>query len=138
VELAWLGSQITGQSEAQIYDMLRFWTMSIADFLDEYFENPPMKAYQAVGSIIGTALGPMSPGTAYVLLHHAMGDVDGNVGSWGYSRGGMGGITQALTASLRASGGEVRPVRAWRRCWSGTAARRAWCWRTATNSAHGG
>ena len=63
-ELAWLGKQITGQSEAQIYDMMRFWTMSIADFLDEYFENPAMKAYQAVGSIIGTALGPMSPGTA--------------------------------------------------------------------------
>ncbi len=107
MELAWLGKQVTGQSEAQIYDMMRFWTMSIADFLDEYFESPAMKAYQAVGSIIGTALGPMSPGTAYVLLHHAMGDVDGNVGSWGYARGGMGSITQALTASLKASGGEV-------------------------------
>ena len=107
MELAWLGKQITGQSEAQVYDMLRFWTMSISDFLDEYFESPVVKAYQAVGSIIGTALGPMSPGTAYVLLHHAMGDVDGNVGSWGYSRGGMGGITKALTASLRAAGGEI-------------------------------
>jgi phytoene dehydrogenase-like protein len=106
-ELAWLGRQITGQSETQIYDMLRFWTMSIADFLDEYFENPAVKAYQAVGSIIGTALGPMSPGTAYVLLHHAMGDVDGNVGSWGYSRGGMGGITAALAASLRSASGEI-------------------------------
>ncbi len=106
-ELAWLGKQVTGQSEAQIYDMMRFWTMSIADFLDAYFENPAVKAYQAVGSIIGTALGPMSPGTAYVLLHHAMGDVDGNVGSWGYSRGGMGGITQALTSSLKATGGEI-------------------------------
>ncbi len=108
MELAWLGKQITGQSEAQIYDMMRFWTMSISDFLDEYFESPVVKAYQAVGSIIGTALGPMSPGTAYVLLHHAMGDVDGNVGSWGYSRGGMGGITSALHSSLRASGGEVQ------------------------------
>lgn len=88
--------------------MLRFRTMSIADFLDRYFENPAMKAYQAVGSIIGTALGPMSPGTAYVPLHHTMGDVDGNVGSWGYSRGGMGGITKVLTASLKASGGEIR------------------------------
>jgi len=107
-ELAWLGRQITGQSETQIYEMLRFWTMSIADFLDGYFENPAVKAYQAVGSVIGTALGPMSPGTAYVLLHHAMGDVDGNVGSWGYSRGGMGGITRALSASLHASGGEIR------------------------------
>ncbi|MBD1203581.1 MAG: NAD(P)/FAD-dependent oxidoreductase [Rhodobacteraceae bacterium] len=107
-ELLWLGRQITGQSEAALCDMLRFWTMSIADFLDEYFENPAVKAYQAVGSIIGTALGPMSPGTAYVLLHHAMGDVDGNVGAWGYARGGMGSITRALADSFRAAGGEIR------------------------------
>ncbi len=106
-ELAWLGKQMFGLSELAMMDMIRFWTMSIADYLDEYFENPAVKAYQAVGSIIGTALGPMSPGTAYVLLHHAMGDVDGNVGAWGYSRGGMGGVTKALTASLRAAGGEV-------------------------------
>jgi phytoene dehydrogenase-like protein len=107
-ELAWLAKQMSGMSERQVADMIRFWTMSIADFLDGYFEHPVVKAYLAVASIIGTALGPMSPGTAYVLLHHMMGDVDGNVGSWGFSRGGMGGITQALTASLRAAGGEVR------------------------------
>ncbi len=107
-ELLWLGRQITGQSEAALCDMLRFWTMSISDFLDGYFENPAVKAYQAVGSIIGTALGPMSPGTAYVLLHHAMGDVDGNVGAWGYARGGMGSITRALADSFRAAGGEIR------------------------------
>jgi phytoene dehydrogenase-like protein len=107
-ELAWLGKQMFGLSEMAMYDMIRFWTMSIADFLDEYFENGAVKAYQAVASIIGTALGPMSPGTAYVLLHHAMGDVDGNVGAWGFARGGMGSITRALTASLKAAGGEVR------------------------------
>jgi phytoene dehydrogenase-like protein len=107
-ELAWLGKQMFGLSEAAMYDMIRFWTMSISDYLDEYFENPVIKAYLAVASIIGTALGPMSPGTAYVLLHHAMGDVDGNIGAWGYARGGMGSITKALTASFRASGGEVR------------------------------
>lgn len=107
-ELAWLGKQMLGLSEVQIYDMMRFWTMSISDFLDEYFEHPTIKAYQAVASIIGTALGPMSPGTAYVLLHHAMGDVDGNVGAWGFARGGMGSITKALAASLRAAGGEIR------------------------------
>ena len=89
-ELAWLGKQMFGLSETAMYDMIRFWTMSISDFLEEYFENPVIKAYQAVASIIGTALGPMSPGTAYVLLHHAMGDVDGNVGAWGFARGGMG------------------------------------------------
>ena len=73
-----------------MYDMIRFWTMSISDFLDEYFETDVIKAYLAVSAIIGTALGPMSPGTAYVLLHHYMGDVDGNVGAWGFARGGMG------------------------------------------------
>ena len=107
-ELAWLGKQMFGLSEVRMYDMIRFWTMSISDFLDEYFENPVIKAYQAVASIIGTALGPMSPGTAYVLLHHAMGDVDGNIGAWGFARGGMGAITRALAAALQAAGGEIR------------------------------
>ena len=107
-ELAWLGKQLFGLSETAMYDMIRFWTMSISDYLDEYFQTPVVKAYQAVASIIGTALGPMSPGTAYVLLHHAMGDVDGNVGAWGFARGGMGSITTALSASLASSGGEVR------------------------------
>ena len=83
-------------------EMVRFWTMSISDYLDEYFENPVIKAYLAVSAIIGTALGPMSPGSAYVLLHHYMGDVDGNVGAWGFARGGMGAITQAMAKSLRA------------------------------------
>ncbi len=107
-ELAFLGRQIGALSEGQIAAMVRFWTMSIADFLDEYFENPVIKAYLAVSAIIGTALGPMSPGSAYVLLHHYMGDVDGNVGAWGFARGGMGAITQALSKSLAAAGGEIR------------------------------
>ncbi|MCB2114747.1 MAG: NAD(P)/FAD-dependent oxidoreductase, partial [Rhodobacteraceae bacterium] len=107
-EMAWLGRRMGEMSESQITDMVRFWTMSISDYLDEYFENPVIKAYLAVSAIIGTALGPMSPGSAYVLLHHYMGDVDGNVGAWGFARGGMGAITQALAASLRDAGGEIR------------------------------
>jgi phytoene dehydrogenase-like protein len=107
-EMAWLGKQLTGQSERQIAEMIRFWTMSISDYLDHYFENPVIKAYLAVSAIIGTALGPMSPGSAYVLLHHYMGDVDGNIGAWGFARGGMGSITKALAASLTAAGGEIR------------------------------
>ncbi|MBK6467629.1 MAG: NAD(P)/FAD-dependent oxidoreductase [Rhodobacter sp.] len=107
-ELLWLGKQMGALSEGLRARMVQFWTMSIADFLDEYFESPVIKGYLAVSAIIGTALGPMSPGSAYVLLHHYMGDVDGNVGAWGFARGGMGAITKALTASLRASGGEVR------------------------------
>ena len=107
-ELAWLGRRVGGLPEAQVADMVRFWTMSISDYLDQYFEHPVVKASLAVSAIIGTALGPMSPGSAYVLLHHYMGDVDGNVGAWGYARGGMGAISAALAASFRAAGGEVR------------------------------
>ena len=87
---------------------LRFWTMSISDFLDEYFETDVIKANFALSGIIGTALGPMSPGTAYVLLHHYMGEVDGSVGAWGYARGGMGAVTKALADSFQASGGTIR------------------------------
>ncbi|MFT3671133.1 phytoene desaturase family protein [Aestuariivirga sp.] len=107
-ELAYIGRKLFDMPEEDIYAMIRFWTMSISDFLDEYFETPVIKAYLAVSSIIGTALGPMSPGSAYVLLHHYMGDVDGNIGAWGYARGGMGSITKALMASFLAAGGEVR------------------------------
>lgn len=107
-ELAFLGRKMFEMSERQIYEMIRFWTMSISDYLDEYFESPVIKAYLAVSAIVGTALGPMSPGSAYVLLHHYMGDVDGNVGAWGFARGGMGSISKALNASLAAAGGEVR------------------------------
>jgi phytoene dehydrogenase-like protein len=82
--------------------------MSAADFLDEYFESEIVKAHFAGSSIIGTALGPRSPGTAYVLLHHYMGDIDDTVGAWGFARGGMGSITQALGASFEASGGTIR------------------------------
>ena len=84
-----------------MYDTLRFWTMSSADFLDEYFESEIVKAHFAGSSIIGTALGPRSPGTAYVLLHHYMGDIDNTVGAWGFARGGMGAITDALAAPSR-------------------------------------
>ncbi|WP_283176395.1 NAD(P)/FAD-dependent oxidoreductase [Gemmobacter sp. 24YEA27] len=107
-ELLFIGKQVSGLSERQIADMVRFWTMSISDYLDHYFESPVIKAYLAVSAIIGTALGPMSPGSAYVLLHHYMGDVDGNIGAWGFARGGMGSITKALSSSLQASGGEIR------------------------------
>jgi phytoene dehydrogenase-like protein len=91
-----------------MYDTLRFWSMSAADFLDEYFESDIVKAHFAGSSIIGTALGPRSPGTAYVLLHHYMGDIDDTVGAWGFARGGMGAITKALGASFEASGGTIR------------------------------
>src|SRR5258708_7412218 len=107
-ELLWLGRHFHQLGEARMYDTLRFWTQSCADLLDEYFESEIVKAHLAGSSIIGTALGPRSPGTAYVLLHHYMGSIDGAVGAWGFARGGMGAVTAALAASLRASGGTVR------------------------------
>ena len=74
MELLYLGKHFHKLGEARMYDTLRFWTMSCADFLDEYFESEIVKAHLAGSSIIGTALGPRSPGTAYVLLHHYMGE----------------------------------------------------------------
>ncbi|MBN9243771.1 MAG: NAD(P)/FAD-dependent oxidoreductase [Mesorhizobium sp.] len=107
-ELLYLGKKFAGLSAEEMALTLRFWTMSISDFLDEYFETDVIKANFSISGIIGTALGPMSPGTAYVLLHHYMGEVDGSVGAWGYARGGMGAVTKALAASFQASGGTIR------------------------------
>ena len=85
-ELIHLAKSFHGLGEQQMYDTLRFWTMSVAEFLDEYFESDVVKAHLAGSGIIGTALGPYSPGTAYVLLHHYMGEVDGTIGAWGFAR----------------------------------------------------
>src|SRR6202171_787453 len=108
MELLYLGKHFHKLGEAQMYDTLRFFTMSCADMLEEYFESEIVKAHFSGSSIIGTALGPRSPGTAYVLLHHYMGDIDDTVGAWGFARGGMGAISKALGASFEASGGAPR------------------------------
>ena len=92
-EMLYLIKHFNQLSPSQMAETIRFWTMSISDFLDEYFENNVVKASIALSGIIGTALGPMSPGTAYVLLHHYMGEVDGSIGAWGYARGGMGSVS---------------------------------------------
>lgn len=107
-EMLYLGRKFHGLTETEMADTIRFWTMSIAEFLDEYFESEVVKASFALSGIIGTALGPCSPGSAYVLLHHYMGDVDGATGAWGFARGGMGAITQAMAGSLLAAKGEIR------------------------------
>ncbi len=108
MELLYLGQRFHRMGEQRMYDTLRFWTMSCADLLDEYFESEILKAHLAGSSIIGTALGPRSPGTAYVLLHHYMGDIDDAVGAWGFARGGMGAVSASLAASLQESGGSLR------------------------------
>ena len=103
-----IGKEFYKLGEEVIYDTIRFYTMSIAEFLDEYFESDLIKAAYAGSGIIGSGLGVMSPGTAYVLLHHAMGEVDGNMGAWGFARGGMGAIANAMAAALKDLGGEIK------------------------------
>jgi phytoene dehydrogenase-like protein len=108
MELLYFAKQYYKLGEEVIYDTIRFYTMSISEFLDEYFESGVIKAAFAGSGIIGSALGVMSPGTAYVLLHHAMGDVDGSMGAWGFARGGMGSIANAMAAALQDLGGEIK------------------------------
>ena len=107
-ELRVLAKSFGSMGEQGLADTMRFWTMSIGDFLDEYFESDVIKAHLAGSGIIGTALGVYSPGTAYVLLHHYMGDVDGSVGAWGFARGGMGAVSAALSASFQSFGGTIQ------------------------------
>lgn len=106
-ELLFLIRQAHGLGRRELDETLRFWTMSIGDFLDEHFESDLIKAHLAGSGIIGTGLGVYSPGTAYVALHHYMGDVDGTVGAWGFARGGMGAISNALGACFTEAGGTI-------------------------------
>ena len=90
------------------YNQLQLMTMSAADFLDQWFETDVLKATMAASGIIGTFLGVRSPGTAYVLLHHYMGEIDGAFRSWGLARGGTGAIANAIAGAARAAGAEIR------------------------------
>jgi phytoene dehydrogenase-like protein len=83
-------------------------TMSAADFLDQWFETDPLKATMSASGVIGTYLGIRSPGTAYVLLHHYMGEIDGAFRAWGIPRGGTGAVSEAIAAAARTAGAEIR------------------------------
>ena len=106
-ELLYLFKRLYGLGEQTIYETIRFYTMSAAEYLAEYFESDIVKAAMSGSGIIGTALGPYSPGTAYVLLHHYMGEVDGSIGSWGFARGGMGSVSKALAGALQEYDGKI-------------------------------
>ncbi|MBY0369121.1 NAD(P)/FAD-dependent oxidoreductase [bacterium] len=90
-----------------IYEQMRMFSMSVADYLALWFESEALRARMATDGVIGAWAGPYSPGTAYVLFHHVMGETEGAQGVWGYVRGGMGTVTQALSLSLQAKGGKV-------------------------------
>jgi phytoene dehydrogenase-like protein len=90
------------------YNQVQLMTMSAVDFLDQWFETDVLKATMSASGIIGTFLGVRSPGTAYVLLHHYMGEIDGAFRSWGLSRGGTGAISNAIAGAAREAGVEIR------------------------------
>jgi phytoene dehydrogenase-like protein len=95
--------------ERGVGDVTRLMTMSVADLLEERFESDAVRGVLAVSGVIGTWAGPRSPGTAYVMAHHKMGDVgDGQLGSWGFPEGGMGGVTTAMRAAAEALGAAIR------------------------------
>jgi phytoene dehydrogenase-like protein len=86
-------------------DVTRLFTMSITDLLNDWFESDAVKGMLAVNGIIGTWAGPDEPGTAYVMLHHSIGDVgDGHLGSWGYQQGGMGAVADSIRRSAESYG----------------------------------
>jgi phytoene dehydrogenase-like protein len=95
-------------TERQQAVFVQLMTMSASDFLDQWFETDPLKATMSASGIIGTYQGVKSPGTAYVLLHHYMGEIDGAFRAWGIPKGGTGGISNAIASAARAQGVEIR------------------------------
>jgi phytoene dehydrogenase-like protein len=106
--LVWLLRRFRGLPQRQQDQFVRLMTESASDFLDEWFESDVLKATLAASGVIGTFLGVRSPGTAYVLLHHYMGELDGEFRAWGLPRGGTGAVSNALAAAAREAGAEIR------------------------------
>ncbi len=106
--LGGLAKAFAGLPRRQQQAFVQLMTMSSSDFLDQWFETDPLKATMSASGIIGTFLGVRSPGTAYVLLHHYMGEIDGAFRAWGIPRGGTGGISEAIASAARAFGAEIR------------------------------
>ena len=103
-----LGRRFRRLSHDDKYNQVQLMTMSAVDLLDQWFETDVLKATMSASGIIGTFLGVRSPGTAYVLLHHYMGEIDGAFRSWGLPRGGTGAISNAIAAAAREAGAEIR------------------------------
>ena len=92
----------------EMISLVKIFTQSAAEFLDEWFESDEIKVTLATDGVIGANGGPRSPGTAYILLHHVMGSVAGHRGLWGFVRGGMGAVSNAIAESAKSRGAEVR------------------------------
>jgi phytoene dehydrogenase-like protein len=107
-KFASLGRRVMKMPAEEMVGHLHVLTQSVKDFLDPWFESEAVKVALATDGVIGTKGGPLTPGTAYVLLHHVMGGVGGKRGLWGFVKGGMGGVTQAMAASACSRGVEIR------------------------------
>ena len=108
IEYLKLVGRLRGLSAKDMVALVKIFTMSAADYLDEWFESPEVKVTLATDGVIGANGGPRSPGTAYILLHHCMGGVGGKRGLWGFVRGGMGAVSEAMASAARAAGAEIR------------------------------
>jgi phytoene dehydrogenase-like protein len=108
MKLLFIGRRFRGLSSDEKYNQMQLMTMSAADFLEQWFETDVLKATMSASGIIGTFLGVRSPGTAYVLLHHYMGEIDGAFRAWGFARGGTGAISEAIADAAREAGAEIR------------------------------
>jgi len=108
LDLLFLGRRFQKLSPEDKYNQVQLMTMSAVDFLDQWFETDVLKATMSASGIIGTFLGVRSPGTAYVLLHHYMGEIDGAFRSWGLARGGTGAISNSIAEAAREAGAEIR------------------------------
>jgi phytoene dehydrogenase-like protein len=103
-----LAGKLRGLSGREMTGLVKVFTQSAADFLDDWFESDELKVTLATDGVIGANGGPRSPGTAYILLHHCMGAAGGKRGLWGFVRGGMGAVSEAIAASARGKGAEIR------------------------------
>ena len=103
-----LGKHFRSLGPEKFHALYKLMTMSSADYLDEWYETDVLKATKSASGIIGTFLGPRSPGTAYVLLHHYMGEIDGSFRAWGFAKGGTGAISESIAGAARRFGAEIR------------------------------
>jgi phytoene dehydrogenase-like protein len=108
MKMLFIGKRFQGMTSDDKYNQVQLMTMSAIDFLDQWFETDVLKATMSASGIIGTFLGVRSPGTAYVLLHHYMGEIDGAFRSWGFARGGTGAISNAIAEAALEAGVEIR------------------------------
>jgi phytoene dehydrogenase-like protein len=108
LELARFAWKLRGLDVGGTAEFVKVMTLSVAELLDEWFESPQVKAARCVSGAIGTYGGPYTPGTAYVLLHHYLGEVNGQMAEWAFVRGGMGAVSAAIAADAREHGAEIR------------------------------